>query len=104
MTILIEFQREGYRNFKGYYLKHVCQDLRKEFPTLPSYNRFVELMSAVLLPLIAYLQSRYGACSGISFIDSTAIAVCHNRRIHKHKVFKDLAQRGKTSVDWFFRG
>lgn len=102
ITIVIDFHREGYRNFKGYYLKHVCQDLRRDFPNLPSYNRFVELMSEVLLPLIAYLQSRYGKCSGISFVDSTAIAVCHNRRIHKHKVFKELAARGKTSVDWFY--
>jgi transposase len=102
MTIVIDFHQEGYRTFKDYYLKHVCQDLRSEFPGLVSYNRFVELMSGVLLPLIAYLQSRYGRCSGISFVDSTALAVCHNRRIHKHKVFKDLATRGKTSVDWFF--
>jgi hypothetical protein len=28
--------------------------------------------------------------------------VCHNRRIHQHQVFADLAARGKTSVDWFF--
>jgi hypothetical protein len=102
MTLVIDFHQEGYRNFKAYYLKHVCQDLRSEFPNLPSYNRFVELMSGVLLPLIAYLQSRYGACRGISFVDSTPLAVCHNRRIRRHKVFKDLAQPGKTSVDWFF--
>jgi Transposase DDE domain len=102
MTIVIDFHQEGYRTFKDYYLSHVCQDLRSEFPNLPSYNRFVELMSGVLLPLIAYLQSRYGECSGISFVDSTALAVCHNRRIRRHKVFKDLAARGKTSVDWFF--
>lgn len=102
MTIVIDFHQEGYRNFKDYYLKHVCQDLSSEFPNLPSYNRFVELMAGVLLPLTAYLQSRYGACTGISFVDSTAIAVCHNRRIRRHKVFKDLAQRGKTSVDWFY--
>lgn len=102
MTIVIDFHQEGYRTFKAYYLNHVCQDLRSEFPKLPSYNRCVELMSGVLLPLIAYLQSRYGTCTGISFVDSTAIAVCHNRRIRRHKVFKELAQRGKTSVDWFF--
>jgi hypothetical protein len=54
------------------------------------------------LPFTAYLQSRYGACTGISFVANTAIAVCHNRRSGRHKVFKDLAARGKTSVDWFF--
>ena len=28
--------------------------------------------------------------------------VCHNRRIHSHKVFKKIARRGKTSVGWFY--
>ena len=28
--------------------------------------------------------------------------VCHNRRIAQHRVFENLAARGKTSVDWFF--
>lgn len=102
MTLMIDFHQEGYRNFKDYYQSHICQHLRGEFPGLVSYNRFVELMSGVLLPLIAYLQSRYGECTGISFVDSTALAVCHNRRIRRHKVFKDFAERGKTSVDWFF--
>jgi hypothetical protein len=36
------------------------------------------------------------------FKGSTSLKVCHNRRIQQHKVFKELAARGKTSVDWFF--
>ncbi len=28
--------------------------------------------------------------------------VCHNRRIHSHQVFKQIARRGKTSVGWFY--
>ena len=43
-----------------------------------------------------------GDCSGISFIDSTHIRVCHNRRIHSNKVFREYAQRGKCSIGWFF--
>jgi hypothetical protein len=39
MTIMIDFHHKGYRNFKDYYLKHVCLDLRGEFPKLPSCNR-----------------------------------------------------------------
>lgn len=67
-----------------------------------SYNRFVEWMPSALIPLCAYLRHCFGHCTGLSFIDATSIKVCHNRRIASHKVFKSLAARGKTSVDWFF--
>jgi hypothetical protein len=30
------------------------------------------------------------------------IKVCHNRRISRHKTFSNIAQRSKTSVDWFY--
>jgi hypothetical protein len=76
--------------------------LTSEFPRLVSYNRFVELMPRVLVPLWFYLHSRKGQVTGISFIDSTPIAVCHNRRISSHKVFAGIAQRGKTSMGWFY--
>ena len=48
-----------------------------------------------------YLRSRLGTATGIGFIDSTSLKVCHNRRIFSHRVFKNIARRGKTSVDWF---
>lgn len=75
---------------------------RSAFPGLVSYGRFVEWIPNTLLPLCAYLRSCFGSCSGISFLDSTSLKVCHNRHIRQHKVFKNLAARGKTSVDWFF--
>lgn len=59
-------------------------------------------MPEALVPLCAYLKHCFGQCTGISFIDSTSLKVCHNRRIKQHKVFTNLAARGKTSVDWFF--
>ena len=102
MTIIIWFHISGYRTFKDYYMKHVCKHLRSEFPDLVSYNRFVELMSDALFPLCCYLYTRKGNCSGVSFIDSMPIAVCHNRRIPSNKVFAHIAQRGKNSVDWFY--
>ena len=102
MTIIVWFQCSSYRNFKDFYLKEVSLHLRDEFPNLVSYNRFVELMPSALVPLCAYLQTRKGRTSGIAFIDSMPIAVCHNRRIHSHKVFAHLAERGKSSVDWFY--
>lgn len=102
MTMMIHFHQQGYRDFKSYYHKHVCEHLRKEFPGLVSYSRFVELMPNALLTLTAYLQSRFGSCTGVGFVDSTPIVVCHNRRIRRHKVFKGLAARGKSSMGWFY--
>lgn len=102
MTIITLFHASSYRNFKAYYTEHVLKHLAWAFPRLVSYNRFVELMPSALVPLCGYLQSRKGRCSGISFVDSTSLRVCHNRRIHSHKVFAGCARRGRTSVDWFF--
>ena len=103
MTILIHFHQSHYRNFKAYYIDYVQERLRREFPGLVSYTRFVEFMPSVLLPLCVYLrQGCFGTCTGISFIDSTSLAVCKNQRIHAHKVFSGLARRGRTSTGWFF--
>jgi hypothetical protein len=102
MTIIIHFHQSHYRNFKAYYTDHVCKHLRSEFPNLVSYERFVALIPSVLGPLIAYLRNLYGSCTGISFVDSTSLAVCDNHRIHANKVFEGFAQRGKTSMGWFY--
>src|SRR5215469_11177626 len=102
MTIAILFQQSHYRTFKAYYTEHVQQHLRGEFPQLVSYSRFVELLPSVLVPLTVYLQTQLGQCTGISFIDSTALAVCHNARIGQHRVLAVDAARGKTSVGWFY--
>lgn len=102
MTIMIHFHQVRFRDFKTYYLGYVRQHLAQDFPHLVSYNRFVELMSAALVLLSAYLQSCYGICTGIAFIDSTPLAVCDNRRIGQHRVFRHLARRGKNSMGWFY--
>ena len=102
MTIITLFHASSYRNFKAYYTECVMKQYAWAFPRLVSYQRFVELMPAALVPLCGYLQTRKGQCSGISFVDSTSLKVCHNRRIHSHKVFAGCARRGKTSVDWFY--
>jgi hypothetical protein len=68
------------------------------FPRLVSYNRFVELMPSAIVPLCGYLQTRTGECSGISFIDSTSLKVCHNRRIHSHKVFLAALDEAKQAL------
>ena len=103
MTILIYFHQSHSRHFKASYPEHVLKHLRSEFPGLVSYTRFVEWIPSVLVPLCVYLRTAcLGRWTGISFIDSTALAVCNNPRIHSHKVFAGLAERGKTATGWFF--
>lgn len=102
MTIIVLFHASSYRNFKAYYTEQVTKQYAWAFPRLVSYGRVVELMPSALVPLCGYLQTRKGRCSGISFVDSTSLKVCHDRRIHSHKVFAGSARRGKTSVDWFY--
>lgn len=102
MAILVAFHGSGFRTLKAFYLKVIARYWRKYFPKLLSYNRFVELQRDCLILLGAFMQTRLGACSGISFIDSTKIAVCNNLRIKQNKVFSDAARRGKTSTGWFY--
>jgi hypothetical protein len=102
MTIVVYFHRSGYRDFKHYYKRYVVGHLRWAFPRLVSYSRFVELMQSVLIPLCSFLHTRKGTVTGISFVDSMTVSVCHNRRIHSHRVFQGLANRGKNSVGWFY--
>ena len=102
MTIVIAFQTSGYRNFKVYYLNLVSQYWRKAFPNLVSYSRFVQLIPRVIVPMVHYLSCCQGTSTGIGFIDSTSLKVCHNRRIFSHRVFDGIARRGKTSVGWFY--
>ena len=102
MTLVIHFHREGYRDFKHFYQNHVQRHLSEEFPNLVSYSRFVELMPGALIYLCAYLQTRFGKSTGVAFVDSTPLAVCHNRRIGRHKVFKELAARSRTTMGWFY--
>jgi len=102
MTIVVHFHQQRYRDFKTYYIDHVGHHLRREFPKQISYSRFIQLMPRILIGLCQYLRHGYGQCRGIGFIDSSALAVCHNRRIKQHRVFEGVAQRGRTSVDWFY--
>ena len=102
MTILILFHASGYRDFKTFYTQHVLKYLAGAFPRLVSYNRFVELQRDSLVPLWCYLHTRFGDCTGISFVDATTLKVCHNLRIPQHKVFAGNAERGKSSMGWFY--
>ena len=102
MTLMVFFHRSGYRDFKHYYTQYVVVHLRPYFPALVSYQRFVELMPRALVPLCGYLHTRRGHCTGITFVDSTPIAVCHNKRSTRNQVLDGYATRGKSSMGWYF--
>src|SRR4051794_17121881 len=70
------------------------------FPGMPCYEHFVTLQKSVFVPLVFFLHSHLGTKTGLYYIDSTALPVCDNHRINRHKVFADLAQRCK--MGWFF--
>jgi len=102
MTIMIWSHQSGYKNFKEFYTKEVLVNLSQEFPNAVSYSRFVELIPYTIMPLFVFAKCLGSDCTQKSFIDSTKLAVCHNKRTSSHKVFKNLAKMGKSSMGWFF--
>lgn len=63
----------------------------------------VELQQRVAVPMTLFLkQNCLGRSRGINIIDSTDIKVCHNRRIHNHKVLAAVAEKGQCSLGWFY--
>jgi len=102
MTILVLHHSSHFRHFKAFYEGVVLTLLRSAFPKAPCYARFIAVTDHAWVPLTVFLLSRMGRRTGIYYIDSTPLAVCHTRRIGRHKVFAGLAARGKTSIGWFF--
>ena len=101
ITILLYFHFGSFRNFKHYYMFFIKGTLKSYFPDAVSYNRFVELESRVFFPLMFFLNLRaFGRCTGITFVDSTMIPVCHNLRRYANKVFKGIATDGKGTMGW----
>ena len=87
-TILIEFHRSSVRSFKQFYIRFVQPYWKSYFPETLSYTRFIALAKKATLPLLYCLELLRGTCTGLSFVDATAIAVCHNKRIPSHRVFE----------------
>ena len=102
LLIMVLFHLSPYKHFKAFYLLGIGQIYRSCFVELPHYDRFVSLMPRLFGPLMILLHALSGEETGIYFADSTQLAVCHNRRISRHKVFDGMAARGKTTMGWFF--
>ena len=103
ITILIFFHVGQFRHLKHFYINYVMVHLKKEFPQTVSYNRFVELQRKAAIPMAVLLKTCcLGACTGVSFIDSTPLRACHIKRERSNKVFKGIATKGQCSIGWFF--
>ncbi len=102
MTVIIAFHMSNHRDFKNYYKGYIAKFYCSHFPNLLSYTRFLEVMPKAIVPLSSYFSTLKGESTGIEFIDSTSIKVCHNLRIPRHKTFNDIAQRGKGTMGWFY--
>ena len=103
ISLLIAFHSGGFRNFKFFYTQYACVHLKDSFPNLVSYNRFVELSHRCAVAFMLFLHHCCrGECTGISFIDSTVLRVCHNKRIRRNKTFAGIAKVGKSTMGWFY--
>jgi hypothetical protein len=102
LFIVVLFHLSPLKHFKAFYLYGIGHRHRSCFGDLPHYDRFVSLMPRLFVPLMVLLHSLSGEQTGVYFADATKLAVCHNRRIDRHKVFNGLAARGKTSMGWFY--
>jgi len=101
ITILITFHQSGYKCFM-YYYKHLYINGRSEFPIMLSYSRFITLIKRCFPVLIALFEVLKGEANIINYIDSTKYEVCKVIRANRHKVFKGIAIKSKTSTGWFF--
>ncbi|ABN63608.1 transposase IS982 family protein [Shewanella baltica OS117] len=96
---IILFQMSHHRDFKNCYIGYLAHFYKSAFPNLLSYTRFLEVMPTALVPLCSYFANLKSDPTGIEFVDSTSIKVCHNLRINHHKT---LACRGKGTMGWFY--
>lgn len=96
-------------DFKHYYA-FVQNYHTNDFPKLPHYDNMLTFQKQ-LLPFLTLLLGMLIAINRaafknkkirIMFIDGSPLPVCANKRTFTHKVAKQIAQRGKSSMGWFY--
>lgn len=102
ITILILFHSSKYTDFKAFYTLSILGHLKEYFPNAVSYNRFIELKKSVLIPMLILLNAMEGKKTGLYFIDSTTLRVCHIKREKQNKVFKNIAKKSNSTMGWYF--
>lgn len=103
-TILVAYHYSGYKCFEYYYRQLILKEYSPYFPLAPTYERFVSLIPRAADLIYLWLLYTIGGSvqTGMYFIDSKKLEVCHLKREHSNKVFEGVAAKGKTSTGWFF--
>lgn len=103
-TIWVCYHYSGYKCFEYYYKNKVLKELREYFPNVPTYETFLQYIPKAKGALYLWLLYTCGRSdrTGLYYIDSKRLQVCHLKRQHSNKVFKDIARKGKSSMGWFF--
>lgn len=97
----------GHKTWKEFY-RHLTTYHKKDFPLLPSYGNFIEavnqlsFLGMILLESFMEVFRNIPGVNKITFVDSTALRVCGNKRIFTHEVCKGIANRGMSSMGWFY--
>lgn len=100
ISIMIFYHFSPYKNLKLYYNSVVTGGTL--FKDSPCYDRFIQIIPSLFIPLIVMMHYLSGHKTGIYYVDSTYFAVCKNIRISSHKTFAGLAARGHSSIDYFY--
>ncbi len=74
---------------------------QKDFPTLPTYSRFVDHCHSVIPQFLELIELLLQS-SDVGIVDSTMIEVCKIQRADSHKVAKGKAQFGKNWQGWHY--
>lgn len=102
LTIVIMYHASHSKNFKYFYKTYVEYLHKNDFPKAVSYNRFIALMTRLFIPLNILLHLLFGEKTGVYFMDSTPIKVCHAKRQSSNKVFKGIAKYSKSTMGYFY--
>jgi hypothetical protein len=89
-----------------HYHRKLLSSYSKDLGRIPNYGNFNTLMNQATPYVIFLLQWIFYVNKSkqdrFYFMDSTPLKVCENKRIFDHKVCEGIAQRGKSSMGWFF--
>lgn len=101
LTVVLSFYLSPCKDFKNYYLYYLPIKHKRCFSKLLSYSRIVQLLPRLMLPLTIMLHCIRGEETGVYYVDSTKLQICHNKRTSSNRVFKGICAFGRSSYGWF---